>query len=162
MAKRVDSKRIDLTGRQFGELVVVRLSDKRGNNNTLLWECRCSCGNTVYLHGYSLIHGHYKSCGCKRDEKRDKGVKEHIKKDMIDGTRKTALKAKINKRNKSGYKGVSWMKSRQKWIAYIGFKGKQIMLGYFDDKEDAIKARKAAEEKFFKPILEDSNNGEND
>lgn len=161
MVKRVDSKRIDLTGQQFGELVVVRLSDKRGNNNTLLWECRCSCGNTVYLHGYSLINGHYKSCGCKRDKKRDKGVKEHIKKDMIDGTRKTALKAKINKRNKSGYKGVSWMKSRQKWIAYIGFKGKQITLGYFDDKEDAIKARKAAEEKYFKPYLEDSNN-END
>lgn len=163
MAKRVDSKRIDLTGQQFGDLTVIKLSDKRSekHNNTLLWECRCSCGNTVYLLGFSLIHGHYKSCGCKRDEKRDKEVKEHIKDDRVDGTRKTALKAKLHKANKSGHKGVIWDKQRNKWRAYIGFKGKSINLGYFEDKEDAIKARQMAEEKYFKPILE-SDNLEND
>jgi hypothetical protein len=155
MVKRVDSRRIELTGQQFGELTVIKLSDRRGNNNTLLWECRCSCGNTIYLHSYSLRHGHYKSCGCQHDKKRDKGVKRHIKTDQVDSTRKTALKAKIHKANKSGHKGVMWMESRKKWKAYIGFKGKQINLGYFEDKNDAIKARQLAEEKYFKPILED-------
>ncbi|WP_274853290.1 AP2 domain-containing protein [Bacillus methanolicus] len=158
MVKRVDSKRIDLTGQQFGDLVVVRLSDKRGNNNTLLWECRCACGNTIFVTGASLRAGHYKSCGCKRASKRDVGVKRHINQDRLNGTRKTALKAKLHKHNKSGHKGVSWMESRQKWRAYIGFKGEQITLGYFDSKEDAIKARIEAEKKYFKPILEDSNN----
>lgn len=153
--KRVDSKRIDLTGKVFGDLTVIKLSDKRGQNNTLLWECKCTCGNTVYLLGFSLTHGHYKSCGCKRVAKRDAGVKKHIEKDSIGGTRKSALKAKLHKGNKSGHKGVMWMESRQKWKAYIGFKGKQINLGYFDDKEDAIKARKVAEEKYHKPYLED-------
>lgn len=161
MVKRVDSKRIDITGQQFGELTVIKLSDIRGKNNTLLWECKCSCGNTVYLQGYSLIHGHYKSCGCKHDIKRDTGRDQHIKHDQVDGTRVTALKTKTYKNNKSGHKGVAWMKTRQKWRAYIGFKGKQITLGYFDDKEDAIKARKAAEEKYFNPILEENQN-END
>lgn len=34
------------------------------------------------------------------------------------------------------------------------FKGKQFYLGHFTTKQDAINARKAAEEKYFKPILE--------
>lgn len=135
MCKRVDSKRINLKGKVFGELEVIRLSDRRGNNNTLLWECRCSCGNTVYLHSYSLTHGHYKSCGCKHSEKRDQGVKEHIKADAVDGTRKSALKAKLHKNNKSGHKGVRWNKQRNKWTAHIGFRGKQISLGYYTKKK---------------------------
>lgn len=155
------SKRIDLTGKQFGELKVIRLSEKRGQNNTLLWECLCSCGNTIYVHGYSLLHGHYKSCGCKRDTKRNAGMMDHLKQDQVNGTRLSALKSKLHKDNKSGQKGVSWMGSRQKWRAYIGFKGKQITLGYFDNKEDAIKARLEAEEKYHKPILEGQLN-END
>ncbi|MNW53438.1 AP2 domain protein [compost metagenome] len=151
-------KRIDLTDRQFGELYVIRLSDQRDNNNKLLWECRCSCGKLVYLHGYSLLHDYYKSCGCKRSIKLDQGVKEHIKRDRIDGTRKTALTSKLHKGNKSGVKGVRWNEHRQKWTAHIGFQGKQINLGYFNDKEDAIKERMLAEDKYHKPILEDADN----
>ncbi|MGN7360003.1 HNH endonuclease [Paenibacillus sp. SAF-054] len=148
-------KRIDITDQQFGDLTVVRLSDKRGKHNTLLWECKCSCGETIYVLGVDLRHGRYKSCGCKRETKRDNGAREHEKADRVDGTRKTALKAKLHKGNKSGHKGVRWNEARQKWTAHIGFKGKQISLGYFSEKEDAIKARKIAEEKYYEPILND-------
>lgn len=148
-------KRMDLTGRQFGELTVMKISDKRNKHGTYLWECKCSCGNTAYVAGISLRGGHYKSCGCKRIDNRDKGVQEHIKRDRIEGTRKTALQAKLHKGNKSGHKGVRWNDQRGKWTAHIGFKGKQINLGYFENKEDAIKARQAAEEKYYKPILEE-------
>jgi hypothetical protein len=109
----------------------------------------------IHVYGYSLIHGHYRSCGCKRDEKRDAGARNHIKADSLDGTRKSALKAKLHKGNKSGHKGVTWLISRNKWRAYIGYKGKQISLGYFDKKEDAVKARKKAEEEYHKPHLEE-------
>lgn len=37
--------------------------------------------------------------------------------------------------NTSGYKGVSWYPRTNKWVAYIGYKGKRINLGYFDDPE---------------------------
>jgi hypothetical protein len=157
--KTVNAKRINLKGQQFGDLTVLSLSLKRGQNNTRLWLCKCSCGEKIHLHGYSLIHGHYKSCGCKRDTKRDAGAREHIKQDRVAGTRKSALKAKLHKDNKSGHKGVIWMDKRQKWKAYIGFQGKQITLGYFNNLDDAITARKAAEVKYYKPILEE-NKGE--
>lgn len=148
------NKRIDLTGQVFGELYVVELSNRKGKDGTRLWMCECNCGNTIYLHGYSLRHGHYRSCGCKRDIKRDAGAKKHIESDRIDGTRKSALKSKLHKGNKSGYKGVAWIESRKKWRAYIGFKGKQIFLGNYDNKDDAIAARKKAEEKYHKPYLD--------
>lgn len=37
----------------------------------------------------------------------------------------------------SGYKGVSWNKSNQKWCARIKISGKQHFLGLFDDPRDA-------------------------
>lgn len=159
MPKRIDSRRIDLTNKVFGELTVIKLSDKRGAGNTLLWECQCSCNEIVYLQGYSLINGYYKSCGCRQAEKRDVGVKRHIERDRIDGTRKSALKSKLHSGNKSGHKGVMWLESRKKWKAYIGFKGKQISLGYFANLEDAVGARREAEEKYHKPYLEGKDNG---
>lgn len=154
MPKRVDSRRIDLTGQTFGELKVIRLSDRRHANNTLSWECLCSCGRTVYLLGYSLLHGHYKSCGCKRVAKRNNGVRQHIDSDRVDGTRKSALRAKLHAANKSGHKGVMWIESRQCWKAYIGYRGKQISLGYYKNRNDALAARKAGEEKYHIPHLD--------
>lgn len=41
--------------------------------------------------------------------------------------------SRLNKRNTSGYKGVTYMKSRRKWIAQIKVNYKNIFLGYFDD-----------------------------
>lgn len=151
-------KRKDLTGNKFGDLTVIKYSHNDHATRSHMWVCKCTCGNTKTIHGYALTHGYYKSCGCKRDKKRDEGLKKHIDKDTVDGTRKSALRAKLHKNNKSGHKGVTWLKSRNKWRAYIGYQSKQIALGYFDNKEDAITARKKAEEKYHKPILEGDKN----
>jgi hypothetical protein len=45
--------------------------------------------------------------------------------------------------------GVCWNKHRGKWRAYITVNQKQISLGSFTEKEDAMKARKNAELKYF-------------
>lgn len=39
--------------------------------------------------------------------------------------------------NTSGYRGVSWVKSKKKWVARLVKHGKQHVIGYFDDKEQA-------------------------
>lgn len=52
---------------------------------------------------------------------------------------------KLHKTNTSGHAGVTFKKSINKWQAVIGHKNKQILLGSFDNKEDAITARKTAE-----------------
>jgi hypothetical protein len=50
--------------------------------------------------------------------------------------------------NTSGVTGVNWLKKNKKWRAYITVDNKQINLGSFENKEDAIKARKDAEIKY--------------
>ena len=51
----------------------------------------------------------------------------------------------MNQNNKSGVTGVRWNKKAEKWIAYIMRKH----LGTFNSFEDAVKARKRAEQKYF-------------
>lgn len=66
--------------------------------------------------------------------------------------------------NTSGYSGVNWLKQSNKWRARITVEGQEIHLGVFSDMQDAIKARKVAEVKYFGEHRYDANNltGQND
>lgn len=61
---------------------------------------------------------------------------------------------KISKNNTSGVRGVSYDRFRQKWIARIGFKGRNYYLGKYDKKSDAVDARIMAEKKLFENFLD--------
>jgi hypothetical protein len=50
--------------------------------------------------------------------------------------------------NKSGVAGVHWSKQRKKWQVTIGIGEKNISLGRFSNKEEAVKIRKDAEKKY--------------
>jgi len=54
----------------------------------------------------------------------------------------------LGKNNKSGSIGVSWSKKSSKWYSTIMVDYKQIALGLFDDKAEAIAARQAANIKY--------------
>jgi len=54
----------------------------------------------------------------------------------------------MQSRNKSGFTGVHKSKNYDKWIVQIRNKGKTIHIGSFAKKEDALKARKAANIKY--------------
>lgn len=60
-----------------------------------------------------------------------------------------SMNAKKRIDNTSGVTGVYFYGSRNKWIAVITVDGKVIHLGYFDTFEEAVEARKSAEEKYF-------------
>lgn len=59
------------------------------------------------------------------------------------------MNKKIYYNNTSGYTGVYWIKSRNRWASYITVESNIIYLGSYLNKEDAIQARKQAEEKYF-------------
>ena len=81
--------------------------------------------------------------------------KKHIKIDnrknqlRICTAQENNMNRKISRNNTSGCTGVYWSVKNQKWWASIKFKNKSIYLGSFNKFEDAIKARKQAEEKYF-------------
>ena len=58
----------DLTGKKFGRLNVVGLSDRRGNRGQYYYNCKCDCGNEVEVEGASLSSGSTQSCGCLQRE----------------------------------------------------------------------------------------------
>lgn len=68
---------------------------------------------------------------------------------------------KLSGYNSSGVTGVSWNKRDKKWESYIGKDGTRNRLGYFDDFESAVKARKEAEEVYFGKWSYDNSRKEN-
>ncbi len=59
------------------------------------------------------------------------------------------MNRKTQNNSLSGVAGVGWNKQRGKWRARIKVNGKEKYLGEFTDFEDAVKARKEAEVKYF-------------
>lgn len=64
-------RRVDLAGRRFGRLVVVRRARDRvssnGNRNAR-WLCRCDCGTSKLFFRNNVMRGLSRSCGCLRSE----------------------------------------------------------------------------------------------
>jgi hypothetical protein len=54
----------------------------------------------------------------------------------------------IGSKNTSGHVGVTWHKYMRKWMAQIKMNKKNICLGYFSEKENAVKARMKANIKY--------------
>jgi hypothetical protein len=61
--------------------------------------------------------------------------------------------------NTSGVPGVTWDKYRKKWLAQIVVNYKNISLGRFNEFNDAVAARKTAEERYFGEFSYDASRG---
>lgn len=144
------SVKTDLEGQRFGELVAIKPVGSDGNITN--WLCKCDCGKDTIVARNNLISGRTKTCGhgCNVT----KSFESFAKYNFIDGTSIAGINRKeLNKNNKSGVTGVNWDSRKNKWRAIIMFKYKSYHIGYFENKEDAIKARKEAEEKLHKNFL---------
>jgi hypothetical protein len=85
---------------------------------------------------------------------------DHINHDTLDN-RKINLRMCTNAQNSfnKNVKGYCWDKNRNKWKVAIKAYGKRIMIGRFDTEEEAVKARKEAEKKYFGEFSFDSSIG---
>lgn len=89
-------KKIDLTGKIFGRLTVIKeisISTRR-----TFWECRCECGKIKVVVGDALKNGDTRSCGCLRAE--------------VTAERSLKHGDKRNRRDTKEYKAWSKAKSR--------------------------------------------------
>lgn len=60
------NKIIDLTGRRFGRLTVIKRAETKSQPPR--WICKCECGEILEVSGPHLRAGQTKSCGCLRRE----------------------------------------------------------------------------------------------
>lgn len=227
-------KFIDMTGQKFGRLTVVCRTENHIQPNgvsSIMWLCKCDCGNEIITSGMSLRRGCTQSCGCfhkecaakqgrknkkyntydltgeygigytskgeefyfdledydkikdycwfiedgyvtTNDKLTRKSVRfhrlilpvkdyeqvDHIKHRtndnrksqlrIVNGTQNNMNRVRQSN-NTSGTTGVYWDESKQRWCSEIMVNKKKIYLGVYKNFEDAVRARKEAEEKYF-------------
>lgn len=93
-------KAIEMEGKKFGKLLVIRYAGSRRQQKDKLWECKCDCGNLTIVPTTRLLHGVTKSCGCYRTESRHKRLKpdrlEHLKHSLFRKLKAVAKRSKIS------------------------------------------------------------------
>ena len=121
------------------------------------------------IHGYYTVNLckegkainktiHRLECNAFLDNSENKPCIDHVNNDKLNNDLKNLRwcsykennqNSKIRKNNTSGVKGVYFHKATNKWMAYIMINGITIVLGYFENIEDARDARVAAANKAF-------------
>lgn len=140
----------DITGQRFGRLTAQFPTEKRDDKGSVIWHCRCDCGNEVEVCYNSLMYANQVSCGCKKRE-HDEKLKTYLT--HVAGTSvEMLLSEKTPVNNTSGHKGV--YRIRGKYVAKIVFQKKQYFLGTYGELEDAAAARKAAEQLLFRDTVD--------
>ncbi|HBW13768.1 MAG TPA: hypothetical protein DEF30_08130 [Proteiniclasticum sp.] len=145
----------NLTGRTFGRLTVLAPIDVKVDRGRTLYESRCECGKTIITRRDNLLSGDTRSCGCLKLEITKERTSRMRSVNLKNGTNTGRIKDNsIQRNNTSGVRGVSWHKKSGKWTVRIQAAGKSISLGYTSNLEEAKQMRKEAEEKYFKPLLD--------
>ena len=127
----------DLTGMTFGYLTAMEPTDKRARGDAV-WLCRCRCGSMVEVPSSRLLSGNTSSCGCLRGENLLRVNKYYAGTSLT----QSASERIDSKHSASGYVGVA--PKKDKWQAYITYKGVHYSLGCYSDMADAVKARARA------------------
>lgn len=93
-----------------------------------------------------------------KDTLTDDLVVDHKNKDIFDNRisnlrictrQENTMNCGVSKNNTSGVTGVSWKKDKNKWKSYIMRDKKQVHLGYYDDFNEAVRARLIGEKTLF-------------
>jgi len=68
----------NLTGQQYGKLLVVSEAPKSIIDTRAYWNCICTCGQQVTVATNKLTTGNTKSCGCLKTDKKDNNTRERM------------------------------------------------------------------------------------
>lgn len=157
--ERNSFKVVSIAKKRYGKLVAIEPTGEK-ENGSIVWKCKCDCGNVVEIAQNVLEKGTTNSCGCLKSSIMKEKVKENTKAFMeenyIEGTNIKAIQSTTPLRNNStGIRGVSYDSSRGKYVAQIEFKGKRYHLGRYNTKEEAKKVYEKAKEELHKKFLEE-------
>lgn len=109
-----------------------------------------SKGNPCYIKMHRLVMGVVDPKINVDHKHGNETINDNRKSNLRIATKtENARNHKLHNDNTSGCSGVQWKPKCQAWEAWITVNYKKIYLGTFVNKEDAIKARKDAENKYF-------------
>ena len=139
-SKKKKPKYKDITGYRKGQLTALYPTDKRDNKGSVIWHCRCDCGNEIELSESDIVFGFYVSCGCVRRQRLDNfGQNDNLT--FIDGTCVEWLANRKNRAdNTSGFRGV-YKRGKDSYRVCIGLQGKRYDLGHYKSFDEAVAVR---------------------
>jgi len=115
---------IDLSGQQFGRLLIISFAGTNDKNKRAMWLCRCACKKEITTNGIDLRSGHTQSCGCFKKDRTSETHKKH-------GLARTPFyevwtqikKRCFSPKDKSfKYYGGRGIKLCNKWLCFESFK----------------------------------------
>lgn len=140
----------DITGQRFGRLTALYPTRGRDVKGSVLWHCRCDCGQELEASYNDLAYSNLVSCGCRKKE-HDKALGGYLT--HIDGTSLEMISSKkVPTNNTTGAKGVYLIKG--KYVAKLVFQKKAYYLGTYTTLEAAAEARKEAENELFQATVD--------
>lgn len=131
----------DLTGKKFGRLTVLGLSEKKSGRKSY-WVCECDCGNKKLVRSDSLKRGQVQSCGCLKKEQNKTNLDRTTHGDTPTGEHKRlweiwqGIKQRTSNPNNKSYaryggRGISVC---EEWREnYVNFRDWALNNGYSDN-----------------------------
>lgn len=109
-------KFIDLTGRKFGRLTVIKRAENKGQY--ACWLCKCECGNEKEILSTHLLKGVIRSCGCLAKEMLIKRNTKHNASNTRLWNIYNGMKSRCYNKNEPAYKyyGSRGIKICKQWL----------------------------------------------
>lgn len=104
--KRTSPRLIDMTG-QWGHWTVLHIDPVYSRQAR--WVCRCRCGTIKSIRGYCLRSGSSRSCGCAREESRNRKTHKPVEIGDLFGSLKVINKLPPRVDPKSGHTFHMWL-----------------------------------------------------
>jgi hypothetical protein len=143
-------KFIDITGKEFNRLTVIRVNGRK--NGQFCWLCECKCGKEVTVRGYCLRKGRTRSCGCYQPEATSRANTTHgqtkdyrISPEYASwcGMKERCLNPNNPQYKNYGGRGITvhpeWLDSFDSFISHIGIipsDGKRYTLDRIDNEKN--------------------------
>ncbi|GAX07052.1 hypothetical protein IWT25_02400 [Secundilactobacillus pentosiphilus] len=142
-------KRKNLTGKKFGHLTAIRPAEdyvSPKGRHMHKWLCQCDCGNTHEYETVQLTTGKAVTCG---DRRRHPYLQKGYADKKVDGVATFLYKRRA--RTNTGHRGITRKTTKlhgDRYLAQLKVAGKLVLHETFNTLDEAIMARKAAEEKY--------------
>lgn len=126
---------LDLIGKRYGRLTVIKRLDSV--NYRVRWLCKCDCGNEKIVKTIDLQRGATKSCGCLQKERRENQPSKYPKDLRINRLRhiwygmiRRCTRQDYNFYHRYGGRGITVC---DEWKEYIPFARWSLANGYADN-----------------------------
>ena len=127
----------DLTNQRFGKLIALYPCDYK-KKNSIVWHCRCDCGNEYDVESYSLRAGLTQSCGCITSSIGETNIQKILQENDIEHKKEYTVKEIGNLRFDFA------LLENEKVVRLIEFDGIQHFTsrsGVWNDTEDDLQKR---------------------